>query len=74
MKILYEEPHFFTVSRNEENDEHYLEVLCGTSAVFTIRIKLTTEEIVKFKEKWANIRSIADQIYDYPESFKDRWM
>lgn len=49
MEILYQKSYFFTVSRNEETDEYYLEVLCGTSATYTVRIKMTDEEITKFK-------------------------
>lgn len=72
MKTLYEESYFFTVSRNEETGEHFLEVLCGTSAVYTIRIKMTEEEIAKFRHNRASARTLADNISYSPNKFLNR--
>ena len=72
MEILYEEPYFFTLSRNKETGEYFLEVLCGTSAVYTFRIKLTGEDIAKFRRNRGTARDLAYKISDSPNSFLHR--
>ncbi len=72
MEILYQEQYFFILSRNEETDEHYLEVLCGTSAVYTVRIKLTDKEIANFRHNRGSARTLADSISYSPSKFLHR--
>jgi hypothetical protein len=51
---------------------NFLEVVCGTSAIFTIRIKLTKSEIESFKANPENARIPAYQILDTPSKFLHR--
>jgi hypothetical protein len=72
MEVLYQEQYFFIVSRNEETDEHYLEVLCGTSATYTIRIKMTEKEIADFRHNRTSVQTLAGNISYSPSKFLDR--
>lgn len=72
MQTLYEEPYFYTVLRDEETDEHFLEVTCGTSAIFLLRIKLNKTEITKFRENQESARILAYRVTDSPNNFLHR--
>ena len=72
MKTLYEEPYFYVVLQDEETDEYFLEVTCGTSAVFEVRLKLTDKEVKAFLEKRDSIQPLAYQVLDSPNSFLKR--
>jgi hypothetical protein len=72
MQILHEEHYFYTARRDEAADEYFLEVLCGTVAVFTITIKLTKREIAAFRENPESLRVLAQKIADAPDKFFHR--
>lgn len=72
MEILKDEHYFYTLFRDEATDEHFLEVVCGTVAIFTITIKLNEKELAEYLENSANIRVLAYKIMDSPSSFLDR--
>ena len=72
MQILAEEPYFYTVLRDEKTDEHFLEVTCGTVAIFLVRIKLSKKEVARFRENPENIRILANRVMDSPDSFLHR--
>ena len=44
----------------------------GTTAVFTIKIKLTAKEIAAHKSDKTSIRALAFAVLDYPKEFSDR--
>ncbi len=56
MRILQDEHYFYTLYLDEITDEYFLEVVCGTVAIFTIRIKLNKEEIKSIRENPENAR------------------
>jgi hypothetical protein len=72
MQILAEEPYFYTVYRDEQSDGHFLEVTCGTVAIFLLRIKLNRKEIAQFQENPETIRVLAYRVMDSPDSFLHR--
>jgi hypothetical protein len=72
MLTLYENPYFYTVLRDEKTGEYFLEVACGTTAVFLFRIKLRKNEIEKFLENENALETLAFQIMDAPGSFLKR--
>jgi hypothetical protein len=72
MLTLYEKPYFYTVSRDEKTNEYFLEVVCGTTAVFVFRIKLRKNEIEKFLENENALETLAYRIMDAPDSFLKR--
>ena len=45
MKVLEEDHYFYTLLHDEKTDEYFLDVTCGQSAVFTIMIRLTGNEV-----------------------------
>lgn len=72
MRVLYENPYFYTVSTDDETGEYFLEVVCGTTAVFLFRIKLRKNEIEKFLANETALEPLALQIMDAPDSFLRR--
>lgn len=72
MQTLYEEPYFYTVLRDEKTDEHFLEVTCGTVAIFMLRIKLNKKEIARFRQNQESMRILAYRVLDSPDSFLRR--
>jgi hypothetical protein len=72
MLTLYENPYFYSVLRDEETNEYFLEVVCGTTAVFLFRIKLRKNEIEKFSADENALEPLAFQITDAPGGFLKR--
>lgn len=72
MQILQEDYYFYTLSRDEQTDEHFLEATCGRSAVFTITIKLTPKEAARYEADPESIRVLAQDIVDSPDHFLSR--
>lgn len=72
MEKLYEEPYFYTVERDEATGEYFLEVTCGTSAVFEVRVKLKKKEIRDFLEDPQALQPLANRILGAPDKFIDR--
>ncbi|CAN5350806.1 hypothetical protein BH10ACI2_BH10ACI2_11730 [soil metagenome] len=72
MEILEHDHCFYTLRRDEKTNEFFLEVECGTTAVFTILIKLTAAEINKYEIDPQSIRTLAYSILDYPGEYTSR--
>ncbi len=72
IEILEQEHAFYTLSRDTESNEHILEVECGTTAVYTVSIKLTAGEIAKYQSDRNFVRILAYQILDNPDAFLGR--
>ena len=72
MQILKDEHYFYTLYRDETTDEYFLEVVCGTVAIFLLRIKLNEEEVTEFRENPESVRVLADRIVYSPRSFAHR--
>ena len=60
MQILKDEHYFYTLYRDETTDEYFLEVVCGTVAIFLLRIKLSEDEVAEFRENPESVRILAD--------------
>lgn len=69
---IAEENWFYIFEHDDEIDEYFLDVVCGTVAVFTIKIKLTDEEVEAYKADAASIQTLAYSISDRPSEFLDR--
>jgi hypothetical protein len=72
MRTLYENPYFYSVLRDEKTSAYFLEVACGTTAVFLFRVKLRKNEIEKFLANETALEPLAYQIMDAPDSFLKR--
>jgi hypothetical protein len=72
MRALYENPYFYTVLTDEKTGEYFLEVTCGTTAVFLFRTKLRKNEIERFSADETALESLAFRILDAPDSFQRR--
>lgn len=72
MRVLYDNPNFYSVLRDEKTGEYFLEVTCGRAAVFLFRIKLRKKEIERFLANAAALEPLAFQILDAPDSFLKR--
>ncbi|HEX8248521.1 MAG TPA: hypothetical protein VF599_10140 [Pyrinomonadaceae bacterium] len=72
MRVLYENPYFYSVLQDEKTNEYFLEVTCGRTAVFLFRVKLRKNEIEKFLENENALEPLAYRIMDAPGSFLKR--
>jgi hypothetical protein len=67
-----EENWFYILEHDDETDEYFLDVVCGTVAVFTIKIKLTEQEIEAYRADAESIKYLAYSISDRPSEFLER--
>lgn len=72
MQTIEEENWFYILERDEKTDDYFLEVDCGTVAIFTIRIKLNETEIAEYKRDKQTIKTLANQIQYTPDYFLNR--
>lgn len=72
MKKLYEEPYFYAVLHDEKTNDYFLDVTCGTSAMFEFCIKLNAREVKKFLQKPDALDRLAYEVRDAPGSFLKR--
>ncbi len=72
IRILEEEYYFYTFEHDDETDEYFLDVVCGTVAIFTIRIKLHYAELARYKADPTSIKTLAYDILDHPHSYNER--
>jgi hypothetical protein len=71
MEVLASEYYFFDAWR-EDNGECFLEVLCGSVAMYTIKIRLSETEIAEFESDPKTMTRLARRILDNPHGFVDR--
>lgn len=72
LKTIAEETWFYILEHDDETDEYFLDVACGTVAIFTIKIKLNEEEVKEYLANPSDIRVLAYRICDYPREYLDR--
>ena len=72
METLYEESYFYAVLRDEKTGEYFLEVTCGTSSLFDVRIKLKKAEIESFERERTALGVLAAKILDAPQEYVRR--
>ena len=72
LKTLEEETWFYIFEHDDETDEYFLDVACGTVAIFTIKIRLNEKEVASYKNDPTSIRILAYDILDHPKDFLDR--
>lgn len=71
VEVLFEERWNFRFFRVAERFE--LEVLCGTSAVYTVRIALNEEERANYEEHGeAFVHRLAQRVRDRPQDYAER--
>jgi len=67
-----EENWFYILEHDDETDDYFLDVVCGTVAVFTIKIMLTEREVEAYKADATSIQTLAYSISDRPSEFLER--
>lgn len=72
MQVLQEEHYFYILEYDEITGDYFLEALCGTVGVFTVKIKLTAKEIADYQANNESVRILAQKIVYSPESFLPR--
>ncbi|MFT3745323.1 MAG: hypothetical protein QM785_13645 [Pyrinomonadaceae bacterium] len=72
IEVLEEENWFYSFEHDTEMNEYFLDVVCGTVAVFTIRIKLNQKELTAFRADPTSIRALAYDVLDHPHDFNSR--
>jgi len=72
LKTITEETWFYISEHGDETDEYFLDVVCGTVAIYTIKIKLNEEEVKEYLGDPSSIQVLAYRISDYPKEYLDR--
>ncbi len=72
MEKIEDEHYFYSLWVDRSTDEHFLDVLCGTVAQFTITIRLTSYELLDYKKDSSTVQTLADNIACSPQSFMSR--
>lgn len=72
IKVLAEEYYFYTFEYDDETDEYFLDVVCGTVAIFTLKIKLSDAEIAAYKDDPRAINWLANKVLGNPHEFNAR--
>lgn len=72
LEILEEEAWFYSLERETETDEYFLEVVCGTVAIFTIRIRLSSAELAAYRADPSTVRALAYDVLDHPHEYNER--
>ncbi|MBK7393373.1 MAG: hypothetical protein IPI64_08745 [Chloracidobacterium sp.] len=69
---IAEENWFYILEHDDETGECFLDVVCGTVGVYTIKIKLNDHEVEAYKTDAASIKDLANSITNSPTAFLDR--
>lgn len=69
---IAEEAWFYILEHDDETNEYFLDVVCGTVAIYTIKIKLNEEEVREYLADPSSVRILAYRISDYPNEYLDR--
>ncbi|HRI03109.1 MAG TPA: hypothetical protein PLL77_05160 [Pyrinomonadaceae bacterium] len=72
LKKIAEENWFYILEHDDETDEYFLDVVCGTVGVYTIKIKLNDPEVEAYNADAASIKDLANSITNSPNGFLDR--
>lgn len=72
MRTLHEKPWSHDVISDEAAGTYFIDVVCGGSAMYTLRVKLTPEEIARFLADANALDTLASQIASHPGEFEDR--
>ncbi len=72
IEVLADEYYLYTLERDTESDEYFLEVLCGTVALFTIRFKLNEKELANYRSDSTSIKTLAYDVLDHPFEYDER--
>ncbi len=72
LEILEEDTWFYSLERESETGEYFLEVVCGTVAIFTIRIRMSPAEVAAYEADPSTVRALAYEILDHPHEYNNR--
>lgn len=72
LKTIAEEAWFYILEHDEETGEYVLDVCCGTVAIYTIKFKLSEDEVREYLADPSGIRVLAYRVCDYPKEYLDR--
>lgn len=72
MQTLYEKPWSHDVVLDEDTGAYFIDVVCGGSVIYTLRIRLTAEEVEQFLADPTSLETLASQIAYSPSAFADR--
>lgn len=72
MTLLEDEHYFYSLWLDESTGDKYLEVVCGTVAIFTVTVRLTPDELQRTDADPSFARVLAQRIVDSPSSYTVR--
>jgi hypothetical protein len=73
MKTLYvNQEEMFSVEYDEVTDSHFIDVVAGGAGLYTVRVRLSEQEIHEFDAKAPSLVDLADRIRKWPDRFEER--
>jgi len=72
MKKIFQKPWSYKVMFDELSSTHYLDVLCGGSGMYEVRVTLTSAEIADTGGQWESLEALALKVCRDPNVFADR--
>jgi hypothetical protein len=72
MRKLQEKPWSHDILLDEATETYFMDVICGGSAMYTLRVRLTDEEASSFRADPRALDTLASQIASRPNGFADR--
>jgi hypothetical protein len=72
VQTLYEKPWSHEVLLDEDTGPYFIDVVCGGNAIYTLRVRLTVEEVKKFLADPTSLETLASQIAYSLSAFADR--
>ncbi len=64
----------YVLREDEETGEHFLDVACGRSFMYNVRVALSPEQAKKFKDDLAKqdtdaMSALAQHVYENPDAY-----
>jgi hypothetical protein len=73
MRTLYaNQEEMFSVEYDDATNGYFIDVVAGGAGLYTMRVRLSDEEIHEFQTEPARLTALADRVRKWPERFENR--
>jgi len=73
VKTLYvNQEEMFSVEYDEATHSYFIDVVAGGAGLYTMRVRLSEEEIRDFETNPASLINLADRVRKWPDRFQER--
>lgn len=71
-ELFRNEKLLYTVFKDKNSNDHFIEVVCGSTGMYEVCVKLLEDEITKFYQNHSELDKLAIDICKDPKNFKNR--